>query len=650
MHYPIVQHAANERASTSVFKGLNRTYSGNSGEWTDCDNLDTLNYPCLVPRKKHGEVLGLNSDNTLHGKICACAELLKDDGKYNGFTGVILSDDCTDADGNKLKNFCFVYNGEIRLIGEEKAGYTSSLPNRTALWIYNTERDDVTEEDIAAFNENMERIIWTVAAVGVRYVINGFDPILKRGRYFVFDSSESYDTLNKEKVRLVVPADAQASYTGVRFGRTKYAAGGVSVSSYINFMETEKKSQDFADYFSEGDYLLINNVLRSDGSQPNILEEYQTYPYRKSGNNIRYAVIHSIETEYYESGSFKCHRMYYYTVTPSGKFVTMDTQSNLQVQLGIFVPPMQHIAVMGRRIWGVDADEDKIYASVFDTPFKLMNTDRELDNAMSWQISPGTADTAVGVFPAVSELLAMKKNSVIRINGTAASSFMITGIFKNCGCIDINSCAEASGTVYYLGYNGFYSYDGAQPELISNKLNCRYSSAIAYSDGMKYYASAVRADNGEHEFLVYDIRLKIWLKWSKTPAARGFMRIGDAVYICWNENDEGHIMQLCGGNEFEDWSCESVRNFEDANTFKAVNELWFRCKAENGIRVFTSVNDSAMKEHKELVPKDRLFIYKIPVRFLSGDYWSYRIEGSGNAVVQNIERVYEEGGGRHYAH
>ena len=650
MQYPIIQHSANERTSTSVFKGLNRTYSGYSGEWADCDNLDTVNYPCLSPRKKHGEVLGLNHDNTLHGKICACAELIKDDGKYNGFTGVILSNDCADEDGNKLKNFCFVYNGEVRLVGEETADYMNNLPDRTALWIYDTQRDDVTETDIAAFNEDMDRIVWTVAAVGGRYVINGFDPVLKRGRYFVFDSSKLYDTINREKIRLVVPADTQASYTDVDFGRIKLATGSTGLNNYINFMETNKESQDFAKYFSEGDYLLINNVRKNDGSQMSYLEKYQTYPYRKNGSNIRYAVIQSIETEYYSDGEFKCHRLYYYATNPSGKFVTMSARDNLQVQLGIFVPPMLHISVTGRRIWGVDADEDKIYASVFDTPFKLMNTDRELDNSMSWQSSLGTADTVVGVFPAVSEMLAMKKNSVIRINGTAASSFMITGIFRNCGCIDINSCAEASGIVYYLGYNGFYAYDGAQPHIISNKLNCRYSSAVGFSDGMKYYASAVRKDNGEHEFLVYDIRVGIWLKWSKTPLVRGFMSIGNAVYICWNENDEGHVMQLCGGDEAEDWSCESVRNFEGANSFKAVNELWLRCITENGIRVFTSVNDSEMREHKELVPKDRLFLYKIPVRLMPGDFWSYRIEGSGNALIQNIERVYEEGGGRHYAH
>ena len=379
-------------------------------------------------------------------------------------------------------------------------------------------------------------------------------------------------------------------------------------------------------------------------------ERYQTYPYRKYGSKIRYAVIREIEKHYDSGGNFMYQRIYYYATTPSGKFVENEYMANLSATLGTFVPPMRHIAAFGRRIWGVDPDEDNVYASVFDTPFKLMNTDNELDNAMSWRMNTGTADEAVGMFGAVSEMLVMKKNSIVRINGTSASSFVMSGVFKNCGCIDINSCAEAAGTVYYLGSNGFYAYDGAQPFIISNKLNCSYSSAVGFSDGVKYYASAVRADNGGHEFLVYDIRAGFWLKWSNTPQACGYVKIGNDVYLCCNENNEGHIIKLCGGDGFEDWSCESIRNSENANSFKAVNELWLRCESENGIRVFTSVNDADEKEHKALLPKGRLFVYKVPIRLLPGDFWRYRLSGSGKAIIHNIERIYEEGGGRHYAH
>lgn len=648
MRYPIIQHSSNEHGSTSSFRGLNRTDIGQSGEWADCDNLDTAHYPCLAPRMKHGAPLPLSIEGTLNGKICACAELIKDDGEYKGFTGVLLYDGCIDNNGDTITNFCFVYNGAVKHIGAEStSGYR--VPERTALWIYDTVSDDITTEEIDEFNSDMERVIWSIAAVGGRYVINGFDPVLKRGRYFVFDHGKVYDSVNKEKERLVVQSGSQAEYSGLTFGKATALSHGFSEYKYINYIQSNSYDVDFSEMFCEGDYLLISNVTNSSGASASAFEKYQTYPYRKSGRLIRYAVIREIEKVYSRNDSFMYQRIYYYATTPSGKFVENEYRSGLKATLGTFVPPMLNISVLGKRIWGIDAEEDRVYASVFDTPFKLMNTDRELDNAMSWQMTPGTADEAVGVFPAVSEMLVMKKNSIIRINGTAASSFVTSGIFRNCGCIDINSCAEAAGTVYYLGFNGFYAYDGAQPVIISQKLNCSYSSAVGFSDGIKYYASAIRADNGSHEFLVYDIRSGIWLKWSNTPKACGFVRIGNDVYLCYNDT-EGHIIKLCGGSDYEDWSCESVRHFESANSFKAVNELWLRGESENGIQVFTSVNGGDTKEHKLLAPKGRLFIYKVPVRLLPGDFWSYRLCGSGSAVVHNIERVYEEGGGRHYAH
>ncbi|MDO5398136.1 MAG: hypothetical protein Q4G33_09400 [bacterium] len=648
MRYPIIQASSSGRGSTSSFKGLNRTDIGQDGEWAECDNLDTLHSPCLAPRMKHGAPLPLSMDGGLHGRICACAELIKDDGEYKGFTGVLLCENCIDDNGDTITNFCFAYNGSVRHIGTESS-LGSHVPERTALWLYDAVFDDIAEEELTAFESDMERVEWTVAAVGGRYVINGFDPVLRRGRYFVFDPRKMYDTISKEKERLVVQSGIQAKYTRLTFGKANALSHGFSEYKYINYIQSDSKTMDFSDMFCEGDYLLISDVTNSDGETSPTLQKYQTYPYRKSGRDVKYAVIREIEKVYGSSGDFLYQRIYYYATSPSGKFVENEYHAGLNVTLGTFVPPMQHIAVFGKRIWGVDPDEDRVYASVFDTPFKLMNTDRELDNAMAWQLTPGTADEAVGMFPAGTEMLVMKKNSIIRINGASASSFMLAGIFKNCGCIDINSCAEAAGTVYYLGFNGFYAYDGSQPVIISHKLNCRYSSAYGFSDGIKYYASAVRADNDAHEFLVYDIRSGIWLKWSGTPKACGFVLIGNDVYLCCNDT-EGHIIKLCGGSDPEEWSCESVRMFENANSFKAVNELWLRGESENGIRVLTSVNGGEFKEHKTLEPKGRPFVYKIPVRLLPGDFWSYRLCGSGSAVIHNIERVYEEGGERHYAH
>lgn len=402
-------------------------------------------------------------------------------------------------------------------------------------------------------------------------------------------------------------------------------------------MINRDKDNKLSDRFCEGDYLWIKGSRWND-----------TNPYGEYGTLKKYAVVKEFEEFSMNDGSSYRENMYYYVAYPDGKLASNTKLTYQTVTLGVFVPPMKHIAVFGRRIWGVNPEEDSVYASVFDTPFKLINTDAQLDNSMSWQTVIGTADTGEGVVGAASEVLVMKRNSLIRMNGTSASTFAMTGIFNNCGCIDIKSCAEAAGTVYYLGRNGFYAYDGSQPKIISNKLNCSYSSAVGYSDGVKYYASAIRADNNEHEFLVYNISRGIWLKWSDTPPVKDFFRVGGSVFAAYNE-DEGYVVELCGGNEAQEWFCESVNHYEDSNRFKGVNELWIRGDIKENVKVYTSVNGGEMKEHKELAPKGRMYMYKIPVRLSPGDFWRYRLEGRGECVIANIERVYEEGGARYYA-
>lgn len=635
MKYPIVQYTSNQTGSTSTFKGLNRTPKGQGGEWVDMDNLDVEEYPCLSPRFEHSSPFDLSLSDSLSGKVCAVAEVMRDTGEYQGFTGVLLYDTAIMPDGTTTeKNFVFVYNGEIKHVGQEPTSHSSTVPTRTALWQY-TKIDDVTDDEVAAFKENMERVIWTVTAIGGRYAINGYDPVLKRGRYFTYNTKKIYDTGSsklEELERTVVPSDEQITYSSVTFG-TK-----TTVGDKVCYIRTTDENNKFSDKFSEGDYLLI----RTEKGYNDV------FPYSEHGSDIKYAVIKEIDSD--TIGDNFREFMYYYATDAAGRKHTNTSQSNVSATLGVFVPPMNHIAAFGKRIWGVNPEEDAVYSSVFDTPFKMINTDAQLDNAMSWQTVLGTADEAVGVCAAVSEMLVMKKNSIMRISGTNASNFMIAGIYKNCGCIDIRSCAECAGTVFYLGRNGFYAYSGAQPTLISTDLHCTYTSAVCTTDGVKYYASAIRADNGSHEFLIYHIRSGAWYKWNSTPEAAGFCRIGTEVYEAYNTNSGGKIIGLCAGPAAEPWQCESVVHFEGSNTQKAVNELWIRAELKAPMTVYTSVNGEAWTTHKPLEPKGRIFCYKVPVRLSPGDYWQYKLESADTAVIHNIERAYEEGGGRHYVY
>lgn len=635
MQYPITQYRSSEQGSTSTFKGLNRTDKGSGGEWLDENDLDTEHYPCLAPRHTHGAELALNpSDTSVIGRICAAAPPITDSGEYNGFTGVLLYDNCINSDGSTEKNYCFVFNGEIKHVGPEPEKADEAPPPRTSLWEYNTS-DDVSDDEVADFKANIHRVIWSIAAVGRKYVINGYDPTLKRGKYFTYNTKPAYEenVWKREIVRTVIPAESQYTYSKLSFYTTN------KDGTILCYITNRDKDNRLSDRFTEGDYIIIRG-----SKYDNDIHPYAEHGYKKKYAVVKEIIVNESDSNFYED-------MYYYATTPHGKYRGNHRCDETNITIGVFVPPMKHITSFGKRVWGVNPEEDSVCASVFDTPLKMINTDAQLDNAMSWQAVLGTADEVVGVVPAVTEMLVMKKNSLMRITGTSASSFTVAGMYRNCGCIDIRSCAEAAGTVIYLGYNGFYAYTGAQPQIISRNLNCAYSSAVGFTDGMKYYASAIRADNGIHEFLTYDIRSGTWHKWSDTPIAAAGLRIGSNMYVYSNSiGGEGSVIELCSGSAAHPWECESVVHYEGVNTSKAVNELWIRCITDKDVYIYTCVNSGEWKKHKPLVPKGRVFMYKVPVRLSPGDYWQYRLSGTGMTVIYNIERIYEEGGGRHYAH
>ena len=55
--------------------------------------------------------------------------------------------------------------------------------------------DCLSDTEKTDFNGNLERVKWTLKRLGKRIIINGYDDVTKRGRYYIYD--EEKDTLFK---------------------------------------------------------------------------------------------------------------------------------------------------------------------------------------------------------------------------------------------------------------------------------------------------------------------------------------------------------------------------------------------------------------------------------------------------------------------
>lgn len=308
---------------------------------------------------------------------------------------------------------------------------------------------------------------------------------------------------------------------------------------------------------------------------------------------------------------------------------TKETSDNVKVYKKI--PTMNHICIHNNRLWGTNPNGEYIYASKQGDPFNF-NTFQGLAND-SFYAEIGTAGGFVGIVSYRDNLVAFKRDYIHHIYGDKPSNFTIPKQLEGCGCIDIRSVAQVDSTLYFLGYNGFYAYAGGQPVLISQKLNKKYSKAVAMTDGRKYIAACLG------DLLVLDTRYGVWHR-EKPINAIGTFRWHDKLYIA-SEN----MLYEYGTEPPQIWRAESVIIHDDTFDNKGMTELWIRAKIDEGseIKVLTSEDGGDFLTRTVLKPQG-LKVYRIPIRFINGEFYQYRLEGKGDAVIYSIERVISSGG------
>ena len=157
------------------------------------------------------------------------------------------------------------------------------------------------------------------------------------------------------------------------------------------------------------------------------------------------------------------------------------------------------------------------------------------------------------------------------------------------------------------------------------------------TDGQKYIVSC-KGDGG-NELLVLDTRYGLWHREDYLDAVGSF-KWHDKLYIA-----TGDTVYEYDANVPQEWSCESVIIHDDTFDNKGMTELWIRARIDDGseIKVLTSEDGGDFLKRTVLKPQG-LKVYRIPIRFINGEFYQYRLEGKGNAVIYSIERVISSGG------
>lgn len=311
------------------------------------------------------------------------------------------------------------------------------------------------------------------------------------------------------------------------------------------------------------------------------------------------------------------------------------------------VPKMAACCLHQNRLWGAAANGEYIYASALGNYGEFYQQDGLEDDSLSFEITTDGKFIAIASFRDM--IVAFKRNSMTVIYGNMRSNYSVEQTIDGIGCIDAQSVHIVGGLLYFLGENGFYAYNGSQPEMISQKLNCRYTKAYGFGNTERYYASAKREDDGTYELLAYDVRYGIWTKEDALEVVsavfyknRLYAATSDAVYEFDAKDAEE---AFC-------WEAVSVPQDEGTFSDKGVNELRIRAKIPPGagIRVYTAVDGGEFLLQKELLPLPEengataCCVYRVPVRFQNAQRYQVKLAGWGDCVIYDMERALYGGG------
>lgn len=629
--------------ATSIynFYGLNRTRRGSRGEFEDMKNMSTLEYPCAAPRgcretvvTKQNIQLSVAPDSTNVREITEFTGIADEKFYYNGEVKsdeYILHNDYT-WEIERISNL-YVINGYI----------DDSLNGKiSVLYYYNVDTDE-----FSVLGKTMDSLILT----------SGTN---EKGNYlatyrFGYNKVYNYVAQNDDGTKIIKNEDFFNQYGGkdkrilpssnifeniFQIGEDVTITGFPDRDNNIGQVWQYSVSSDEITAQKSLDYHYNNTVDISDMVDPESkVDKYTIVKAIVDGFDV---VTYSISGV----GKVYIHYIYFKLYNLNGDlldFDNMELSSSAAYCSGITITNItrtfNNIGIHQNRIIGTAPSGNYIYISSADNNFDF--SDDDVNNGYAARL---TSDTP-GVFTAITsyngEAIAFKEDSITIIYGSDASNYAATNIY-GIGCIDGRSVATTYDGVIFLAYNGFYVYSGATPTCISSKLNKRYISAVAGFDGNIYYASAVTED-GNTELLTYDTRYGTWHIQDNLSASAFYKHLFD-FYI--TSGDE--IYKVNSGNEQVEWSFTGIRTHDNTLDNKAIIELWVRADVEDGAHytVYTCSDDGEWYKHNTCNTVG-LNVCRIPVRFISGNNYRYKIEGKGKVVFYEIEIKKAETGRRY---
>jgi len=300
-------------------------------------------------------------------------------------------------------------------------------------------------------------------------------------------------------------------------------------------------------------------------------------------------------------------------------------------------PDMDFICEQNNRVWGCSSDKHEIYGSKLGDPtnwqsFEGISTD-------SYAVTVGSDGDFTACIGHMGYVLFFKEHTIHKLFGSKPSNFQLNtngmnGVREGCE----KSLQIINETLYYVGRDGVYSYDGSTPYLISKAFGqMRLQDAVAGKQDNRLYLSAT--DGEKYRVYVYDPQTTFWMVESDEQF-KYTVYDGNLMYA----DPSGNLRYIKGGKEDVEWYLESGDIREQTLTNKYISKLMFNFWLANGasLDVYIRWDDEPIWEHKGQVSSNVNNTYTLPIIPIRCNKFRYRIVGKGEFKLIALGRYMEE--------
>ena len=281
------------------------------------------------------------------------------------------------------------------------------------------------------------------------------------------------------------------------------------------------------------------------------------------------------------------------------------------------------------RLWGCNSLNHEIYASKLGDPtnwncYEGVSTD-------SYTVSVGSDGDFTGCISHMGYVLFFKEQYIHMMYGNKPANYQLntkvsTGVRKGCS----DSLEVVNETLFYVGRNGVYSFDGAIPQKVSDNILSDISEAKASQQDNHYYLSCMK--DGVQTLLVYDPDKKIWDVEDDTEFQ--FAAYGDGVLYYIDADD--NLTTITGDNDdIIWWSIESGDLIESSLNEKYISRAKFHMLLEAGAEadIFFRYDEDPIWHRKGTIHSIKRTTYTLPILAQRCNKFRWKMEGKGRAKL-----------------